>query len=580
MMNASLTPHRRIRFLTLAVFAIMAIFIARLFIMQVVQHERYEAMAIAEQVKSLAIPADRGEIYALDGSTPVKLVLNEAVYTVFVDPQEVTEPSKIIKVVRDVAGGTVSDDIEALVSAKESRYKIVAKNVTRKQAELMKKENLRGLGFQETTRRVYPEGTLAAQTLGFVNSEGNGQYGIEGGLDKELQGSDGMLRSVTDVSNVPLTIGKHNIETPKQDGKNVVLTIDRNVQSYAETALKNGLDRIGATNGSVLVMDPRSGKVLSMANYPTYNPEEYFKVADAEAFNNGTISTPYEPGSVIKTFTVATGIDQGVISPASTFVNTDRKTVEDIVITNATKGQTGEITMQHALNWSLNTGMVTVAERLGNGSYITKDARSTMYEYFHDRFGLGQATDIPLAGEQEGYIISPEDVQGNAVRYSNMSFGQGMNPTMLQVSAGFSSIINGGSYYKPSIIAGEVNEREKFQPAPDPSPVRRTISEDSSKEARKMIRDARRAFYADNDKPGYEIGGKTGTSETLVDGRYAKNQTTATYLGYGGDSEPKYVIMVKVAAPGKYLSGADDALPIFTDISNWMIDYMKLQPNR
>jgi len=569
-------PHKRIQFLVWFLGIVMAIFIIRLFDLQVIRHSEYVKKAENEQIKSLVIKAKRGEIYALDNGIPVKLVLNENVYTAFVDPTEVTDPRSVVEAIREIAGGTAEKNLEKLVRAESLRYVIVAKNLSRKQAELLREKRLAGVGLQPTTRRIYPEASLAAQTLGFVNAEEKGQYGVEEELDDQLRGKDGLLRSVTDVRNVPLTIGNNNALVPQKDGKNIVLSIDRNIQAYTERALSKQMRKLGISNGSAIVMDPQTGRVLAMANLPTYNPEKYTKVVDASAFNNAIITTPYEPGSVIKTYTVATGIDKGVITPSSTYNNVDSIRVEDRTIYNLTRGQTGVITMQHALNWSLNTGMVTVAQRLGDGKSIDISARSTMYDYFHNKFGLGKRTGIELAGEVAGEIISPDDLEGNAVRYSNMSFGQGMNPTIIQVAAGFCSIVNGGKYYQPTVIAGEMKD-DTFVSGGTPKPLRQTISAASSQKARKMIHDARAAFYGTTDKPGYDIGGKTGTSQTLINGSYNNNQTVGTYLGYGGDTKPRYVIMVQVSAPGRNLAGTH-AMPVFSDVSNWLIDYMKLQP--
>ena len=575
-MTHTQTPHKRIRFLVAFLGVVMVIFVARLFDLQVIKHDHYVEKAENEQVKSLVIKAKRGEIYAMDGTAPVKMVLNENVYTAFVDPMEVKDPDAVVKAVREIAGGTTQSDIKKLVVAKPDRYKIVAKNLSRKQATLLREKRLAGVGLQPATRRIYPEASLAAQTLGFVNAEDKGQYGVEGALDSQLRGKDGLLRSVTDVRNVPLTIGNNNTLVPQQDGKNVVLSIDRNIQAYTQKALGDHMRKLGASNGSALVMDPQTGKVLAMANLPTYNPEKYTKVKNAEAFNNAIITTPYEPGSVIKTYTVATGIDRQAINADSTYVNTDSIRVGDKTIGNLTKGQTGTISMQHALDWSLNTGMVTIAQRLGDGSNINYDARKTMYSYFHDKFGLGKRTGIELAGEVPGNIISPDNPAGNAVQYATMSFGQGMNPTMIQVAAGFSSIVNGGKYYTPTVLAGEMKDGE-FVPNSTPKSTHRTVSASTSKQAKKMIHDARAAFYGAKDKKGYDIGGKTGTSQTLINGSYDNDQTIGTYLGYGGDNKPRYVIMVQVSGPGLNLAGSD-AMPVFDNVSNWLIDYMKLQP--
>lgn len=574
----SLQKGSRSLLLAAVLLIVMAIFFMRLFYLQIIKHDDYLAQAAAEQVKRLVIPAKRGLVYAMDGDTPVQLVMNQTVYTLFVDPNMVTKPEKVLDVVRRVAGGNLRPNIESLIQKKDSRYQIIGKKLTPQQAELIKKEGLTGVGFQAMTERVYPEGSLAAQTLGFVNAEGQGQYGVEEALNDRLTGHDGLLNSVTDVSGVPLTIGSQNISKPARNGDNVALTIDRNIQAYTEKALAAGLKRSGATSGSVVILNPQTGKVMAMANLPTFNPAEFTKVTDAAAFNNNVVTRPYEPGSDIKTFTMATGLDSGVIEPDSTYNNTDSITVEDRVIKNATKGHTGNITMQTGLNYSLNTSVVTVAQRLGDGQTITLDARKKLYDYFHNRFAFGTPTGIEVAGEQPGTIWSPDSQQGNAVRYSNMTFGQGMDLTMIQVAAAFSSLVNGGTYYYPTLVNGVVDTSGTLRPSAPRAPRKGVISPKTSEKIHQMIHTARSTFYSAQDRPGYDVGGKTGTSQTIENGVYVDNQTIGTYLGYGGDSAPRYVIMVEVSGKGLNLQGNKDAMPIFTDISNWMIDYLKLQP--
>jgi len=578
-MKLELLHGSRSRILAAVIFTVMAVFVVRLFYLQVIQHDHYLALAQEEQLSQFKLPASRGMIYAKSGDDPVQLVMNETVYTVFIDPVIVDDKDKMTEVLKKVAGGNLRTGFEKSFDRTDSRYQIIATKVTRVQADKIKAEGLHGIGFQEVSQRVYPEGQLGAQILGFVNAEGKGNYGIESALDEELKGNDGLLKTVVDVSNVPLTIGNNNVRIPKQDGKNIVLSVDRNVQSYAEQALAAGLQRTGATHGSVLIMDPQTGKVMAMANLPTYNPSEYYKVEDAAAFNNDTISAPYEPGSDVKTFTMAAGIDKGVVKASDTFNNTDYIEVDDRTITNATKGHTGNITFQTALTWSLNTGFVTVAQRLGNGKDITKSARETMYTYFHDKFRLGQLTGVELAGEAAGTIIAPDQVEGNAVRYSNMSFGQGLDATMIQVVGGFNTLINGGNYYKPTMLDGVVNDNGDYIQNPTPQPLEaNVISKSTSDQMREMMQTARSSSFGHLDKPGYLIGGKTGTSQVIVNGKYSDTATVGTYLGYGGSETPEYVIMVQVSGKDKQLQGARDALPIFTDISNWMLDYLKIQP--
>lgn len=573
-------PRSRAKVAASITLVIMALFIVRLFYIQVIRHDYYQSQADSEQIKQFVLHAKRGEIYAMDGDKPAPLVLNETVYTVWADPVQVDDKAGVIAALNEIAGGNTRRNFAQYLDVEKSRYQVLATKVTRKQAEMLKAKNLAGIGFDAVSQRVYPEGQLASQVLGFVNSEGEGKYGFEEANNDSLKGKDGLLKTVTDVRSVPLTVGDKNIRRPAEDGQNLVLTIDRNVQAETEKVLAEAAERMKADHVSAIVVDPNNGKVLAMANMPTYDPTNLN--VDPAVLNNDTISNPYEPGSDIKTFTVAMGVDKGVITPESTYNNTDYIRVEDITVTNASKGQTGSITMQHALTWSLNTGMVTIAQRLGDGSYITRGARNTMYDYFHNKFRLGQLTGIELANEQVGRIVSPTEVEGNAVRYSNMSFGQGMDATMLQVASAFNALVNGGTYYTPSIIAGTIDEAGEFKETAAKRKYPGVIKASSSDTVREMVHQARVAFYAKKDKPGYYIGGKTGTSQAVHNGKYVFSETIGTYLGFGGEvgKVPRYVIMVEVSGKDKEFSGGDHALPIFTEISNWMIDYLRLTPQR
>lgn len=568
--------------LAIVLLVAMAAFVLRLFQLQILQYSKYTEMARASQQRQFIIPAERGKMYMMDGKTPAPVVLNQAVYTVIADPHAVNdkEREQIITSLREVAGGEITDKAAERLSNKNSRYEVLAKNITRTQAEKLKEKNFAGILYQQGSLRSYPEGALGAHVLGFVNAAGEGQYGIEGALDKRLKGRDGLLQSVTDVRNVPLTVGKNNMRIEAKPGDNLVLTIDRNIQNQAEVALKKGIEAANATEGSAIVMNPKNGQILAMANYPTYNPAEFNKQKNPAVFMNSAAMVPFEPGSIVKSFSFATAIDKGAITPSSTYNNTDCIKVADRTMCNALKGLGGTMTIQGAFNNSLNVGTITAIRRLGNGSQINLAARQTLYEYYHDKFGFGSKTGLEL-GEAAGYIYPPDSVEGNEVRYSAMTYGQSMNLTMVQVAAGFSSLVNGGQYYKPTILSGTIDNEGHFQAVENKS-LRQTVSGNTSSQMRTMLSTARHSsFLSKSDKPGYEIGGKTGTSEAVVNGLYTQKETIATYIGYGGGKNgAEYVIMVRVAAPGRgiNLQGNIHAGPIFTDISNWMIDYMKIAP--
>src|SRR6478672_5250377 len=222
--------NSRIRILAIMCIGIMAIFVLRLFYLQVIEHGKYVALAKSEQEKRLVIPAERGELYLMDDGKPYKVAMNQTVYTMFVDPSIADDIEGIKTATREIVGGnTVKGYQERLTD--DTQYVAVAKQVTRTQAELVKKRGLKGVGFQAESKRVYPEKSLASQTLGFIDFDGNGQYGIENKFNAQLKGTDGLLQTVTDVSNVPLTIGDDNIDIPAKKGSDLVLTIDRSVQS-------------------------------------------------------------------------------------------------------------------------------------------------------------------------------------------------------------------------------------------------------------------------------------------------------------------------------------------------------------
>lgn len=572
----------RSRVLLLGLLVIGGIFIVRLFWLQVIKHDYYVAEALKEQVTKFTLPAERGLIYARDGDKVVPLVLNEPVYEAYADPKEVKDAAKILEVMRRVAGGNLLD-ISKQLDDSDRRYVVMAKNLSKRQAELIKREELAGLGFKQTERRVYPEGQLASQLLGYVNADNQGQYGLEGALQKRLAGIPGELKAVTDVRRIPLTVGNDDVSTPAKPGENVVLNIDRNIQSYVENALKTGLKNARATEGSVVVMDPRNGHVLAMANHPTYNPAKYNEVKDYSLFQNKIVTDPYEAGSVMKTLTMGVGLDSGAVTPATTYNNTGYIQVDDRTIRNVEEDPINpHATMTDVLHYSLNTGVVFILQQMGDGQ-VNQEARNKLYDYFFKHYLLGQLTKIEQAGEQAGTIIPPTQAEGNNVRYSNMVFGQGMDVTMLQVAGALAAAVNGGTYYQPQLVGGILKEDGEITKKAPHIVRQNVLKPQTSVILRNMIVEARRlGVFKGQDRPGFMVGGKTGTSQRIdaATGRYTDDNSIGSYLGFGGGKTPQYVIMVRVndsKIPG--YAGTTAAGPVFTDISNWMIDYLDIQPS-
>lgn len=579
----NLSKYRKSEILAVIMLVFVAIIVSNLFYIQIIRHNYYKEQAYQEQVAKFILPAKRGQIYAKDGSSITPLVLNEPVYIAYADPQQLTDPLKLEKAIKQIAGGNIVDGYKDTLGNKKLRYVVLARKLSHSQAELLKKENIAGVGLTEVDQRVYPEGGLAAQLLGYVNNEGKGQYGVEEALNKRLKGTDGKLQAVTDVRRIPLTVSNNDVSIPPRDGENLVLSVDRNIQSYAESALKSGLQRVNATKGSVIIMNPNNGQIMAMANYPSYDPSQYNKVTDYSVFQNATVSEPYEAGSALKTLTMGAGLDSGAVGVNTTFNNRGYVQVDDRKISNVEEDPvSANATMTDVLHYSLNTGVVFILQQMGGGK-VNLQARNKLYDYFHNHYRFGEKTGVEQAGESEGIIIPPTDEQGNNVRYANMAFGQGMDVTMMQAAAAFSSTINGGTYYKPTMMAGTTDSGDNLKAQKAKILKNGVLRSDISVALRDMIvRGRQLGALGGKDKPGYTVGGKTGTSQVIdpKTGEYTNANSIGSYLGFGGNTTPQYVIMVQVKdSKAAGYAGTTAAGPIFLDISNWLIDYLKIAPN-
>jgi cell division protein FtsI/penicillin-binding protein 2 len=571
----------RSQVLTFGLLLVMLVFVAKLFDIQILQHDKYLAEADDMQVTKATINPVRGQIFVRDRDGNIApLVLNRTVYTVFADPSSIEKVDEVRQLIATVAGKQiVSDNLDKL-SNQQLQYVVLARQVSYQQAQQIRQAKLAGVGLQASSERVYPEGSLAAQTLGFVNADGVGQYGVEQFLNDQLKGQAGTLQSVTDVRHIPLTIGAHDVSIPAKDGQNIVLSIDRNVQLQAEQMLSDGLKNAQATSGSIIVMNPQNGRIMAMANLPTYNPEAYNQVQDAALFQNNVTMNPYEPGSVMKLFTVGAAMDKAVINRDSTFYNTGCVTVDDAKICNVERQVDGQqLTMTQLLQYSLNTGAVWVMTQMGGGDN-NLTARQVFYDYLANNFRLNNKTGVEVSGEADSVIFKPNTPNGARVLYANMAFGQGEQLTMVQVISAFSAAINGGKYYQPTVLLGTTDATGSNLQENQPKLIAdNVLKPEVSQNLKEMLQQARYlgagGRYKDN---SYYVGGKSGTAQKIdpATGKYSDSLTTGTYIGFGADKAgtPKYAIMVRVddAHNGGY-SGSAAAQPIFDAMSNYMIQY-------
>lgn len=571
----------RIRFGFGLIVIVFAIFIVRLFYLQVIKHEYYKTSALSGQFKEYQIPAKRGIIEAHNGKDRVPIVLNEIKYTVFADPVYIKNKPETAKQLQQILGGK-TEEIEKLLETK-SRYVILGKKLNKEQKEKIEKLDIKGVGVRDQSYRTYPQGEMAASLLGFVNDDGEGKYGIEQALDAQLRGKPGQLKAITDAKGVPLVANKENIVQDPEDGKRIVLTIDMSMQQQLEEILKKGLENAKSTSGGVYVMEANTGAVKAMANYPTYNPNEFYSVEDASAFNNTNVSDAYEVGSVMKPLTMAAALNTGSVKPDSTFFDPGAIKVDDATITNVEEaGGSGQRTMADILRLSLNTGATWLLMQMGGGS-INEKARTTWHDYMVNKYRFSQKTGIEQGYESEGLIPDPKDGYGLNIRYANTAFGQGMMATPIQMGSALSSVINGGTYYKPRLVDEIIDSNdksEKKKPEVIASDIVNQQASDTVRNNMINVINSNHKVYGFNLRPGYMVGGKTGTAQIAKPGGgYYDDRYNGSFMGFVGGDKPEYVIVVRVNEPKvPGYAGSKGAGPIFSATANMLIDNFSVLP--
>lgn len=543
---------------------VFALFIVRLFYLQIIQHDHYSLAAHQGQYKEYEIPANRGIIEAHDGGNVVPIVLNEDTYTLFADPKYIKDPKSAADAVARIIGGNASEYEEKM--RLDTRYSILAKKLPAAKHEEIDKLAIKGLGTRATPQRTYPQGSLAAQILGFVDDEGAGKYGVEQYLDEQLKGKNGELKAITDVSGVPLVGAGDNVRRDAEAGKRTLLTIDLSMQRRAEDTLKAHLEQVRSPSGSLIVMDPNTGAIKAMANYPTYNPADFAKVEDPAVFSNAAVSSPMEVGSVMKTLTVAAGLNEGVVAPNTTYFDPSFYKIGDATVRNVEEdGGAATRSISDILRYSLNTGATYILMQLGGGK-LNEEGRVKWNNYMTDHYKFGSKTGVEQGYEAEGFVPSPTDGYGLDIQYANTTFGQGINITPLQFAAAFSSTINGGTYYRPHLV-------EPDQPGKKDIVRNDVIKPEVSSVLRGMHQNSVQNNYRFLKRDGYLVGGKTGTAEVpKPDGGYYDDRYNGTFVGYVGGDTPQYVIMVRVNEPkvGGY-AGTSAAAPLFGKTMDMLI---------
>ncbi|MEO6760922.1 MAG: penicillin-binding protein 2 [Candidatus Saccharimonadales bacterium] len=569
---------------------IFSLFLIRSFYLQVIRYNYYKNAALSDQLKEYEVQASRGTISAHEGGGLVPLVLNQKLFTLYADPTLVKHPAKVADKLAGILGdSTNSGDLQKLVSSQHTRYVILAKKLTPDQSDKILKFEFPGIGTQEHDYRTYPQGSMAAQLLGFVNDEGSGEYGVEQALDSKLAGHNGLLKAVTDVRGVPLAASSDNLSTAPVSGNDITLTLNVGMQAQTEKIIKAAHDKLHAKGVSAVILDTNSGAVKAMANYPSYDPANYQDVDDPNLFKNGTVTDAVEVGSIMKVLTTAAALDQGVVQKDTSFYDPGSFTVDGFKITDvAIDHSTGQQNLASLLNLSLNTGATWLLMQMGGGQ-INQKARDVWHDYMVNHFLLGQATGIAQGYESAGYIPSPKDNgAGINLTYANTSFGQAMTATPLQMAAAVSSAINGGTYYKPYLIDKTATSDGKVTTTKPKVMKTDTVSPQVSNDMVGFMNyfvteHLAEGFGYMRFSPDYSVGGKTGSAQIAKPtGGYYDNEFYGTFVGFVGGDKPEYTIVVYVNQPQipyGYV-GAQAAQPVFADLAHMLIDDFGVTPRR
>lgn len=581
---------KRIRTWYAVLLLIIGLFGVRLFYLQVIRYDHYKHAALQDQLHQKAIPATRGIITAHDGQKEIPIVLNQKLYTIFADPVDVvtykTNVDKASVQLAKVLGGDI-DEYEKKLKTKDTRYVILAKKVTPEQRDKLMGYKFAGLYSEERDYRTYPQGSLAAQVLGFVSDEGKGDYGVEQALNKQLSGTAGQLKAITDLSGVPLAASKGNVATPAKNGDKVLLTINLGMQAQLEKILAAQYQKTKSKGLSAVIMDPATGKIKAMANVPTYDPAKYTEVNDPKVFENATVSEAIEPGSTMKVLTAAAAIDQGVVKPDTTYYDPAKFVVDEFTIKNIEEdGGARQQSIATFLNLSLNTGATWLLMQMGGGD-INLKARTAWYDYLTGHFMFGHYSNLEQGYETAGLVTKPQNNgAGINLTYANMSFGQGILVTPLQMASAVSSIVNGGTYYQPYLVDATTNSTTGKTTATKPKVLKQNaVSPETSKAMVPLMEYIVSEHYKEgfsylNFPSSYSVGGKTGTAQIANPaGGYYADKYNGTYAGFVGGNEPQYVVVVFNHQPNvKGYAGSYGGQPVFADIAHMLIDNGYVKP--
>ncbi len=562
---------------------------ARLVWWQVVERERLATMALHQLAQEQTLPAERGEITDRNGEL---LATSVELQSVFVIPPSIEDPglaSALLASALDLPASEVRARLD-----NDRSWAWLKRRVTPEVAEQVRRLDIRGIGMLPETKRVYPvqgvaDGTtIAAQLIGYVDNDGAGTFGVEQAEDTMLSGTAGSVSAQEDVAGRRIADSVTLLREPI-DGRDLQLTIDAGVQHLLEQEMHETFIANSAAGATGLIMNAETGEILGMASYPSYDANQ-FATTDGQLFSNPAVSRQYEPGSVMKAFTIAAALDAGAITTTDTFIDDNNLIIGRVRIQNADRGDWayghGPITAEDVLALSNNVGAAKIGLELG---------RAALYEAFR-RFGFGTPTGIELTGEASGVIWNPDgpNASGDLTAAQN-AFGQGLSMTAVQLLAGYASFANGGSLVTPHVVAGWTDPDGTYHVSEQP-PAERIMRAETAATMVDLLTNAIDNGIADGAQlPGYTVAGKTGTAqiagpvqvagengEMVEQWQYIDGWVDSSFVGIlpAGDLKLATVIVIHRPAGAGGPKMPERPEWTYADLMPQVLDYLAIPPDR
>jgi cell division protein FtsI (penicillin-binding protein 3) len=562
---------RRFRLRLLAAIAALlaGTLIGRLAYVQLAMHSYYASMATEEHWRQIAVPPRRGDILDTTGVPLATTVTYESLYA---STSEISNPARLAAALAPILG-TAAESLQATLSKKSSAPTLIQGSLTEEKVDQIKKLELDGIFFELEPKRVYPQGSLAAQLLGVVGADNNGLSGVELSFDQDLAGKPGSIVAERDTSGSAIAFSPQRFQAPA-DGKALTLTIDRYVQWVAERELVATVQAHHAHGGTVVVLNPADGAVLAAASLPTLDRQDPDPYSESQVALYGipAVARATMPGTVFNVFTAATALASGVVTPASSFDNVGSLTYVGAVVTDTVPIAPGPMSVVQAVAFGSKVGASWMGTTVGPYRY---------YDSLHS-LELGQKTGIDLPGEVDGLLRIPTDLDWTSMDLATNAFGQGISVTPIQLAAATAAIANGGVPARPYVVRriGAAGVQRDVSPVYLPAAMGAAAARAMASMLQTIVDDPRTTEGRLARVDGYALGGKAGSA--IVPDSTSPGQTAveATFVGFGPVDRPRFAIVVQIDAPTDAVAPDEITSATFSAIAHQLLNYYQIPPSR